>query len=147
MIFFAHEHIPIHYDDIKWWKIYRRNRLCFDEDVERAKFLFFNWWGAIELYRKMKPKYVATVIFEDLVMDPKKEIENLFDALKVSKDHLNYSLEALKIDSQQGIFGKRVSLETKDQSESLDKLDSLFNQFDVPFSSEGTLEQLKDLLK
>ena len=147
MTFFAHEHIPIHYDDIKWWKIYRKNRLCFDEDVERAKFLFFNWWGAIELYRKMKHKYVATVIFEDLVIDPKKEIENLFDALKISKEHLNCSLEALKIDSQQGMFGKRGSLATKDQSESLDKLDSLFKQFDVPFSSEGTLEQLKNLLQ
>ena len=148
IIFFPLErHIPIHYDDIKWWKIYRNNRLSFDEDVERAKFLFFNWWGAIEMYRKMKEKYLTTILFDDLIADPKKEIEYLFDVLSISREYLDHATEALKSDSQQGVFGKRGLGKIKDESEALGKLDAVFRQFDVPFSSDGSLEQLRELLK
>ena len=139
--------ICIDYGDIEWWKIYRKRKFSFDKDVERAKFLFHNWWGPIAMYRKMKKRYVATILYEDLVKEPKKVIKDLFDSLGISKEFLELSLEALKTDSQQGLFGKKGSSKTKDQSEALCKLDSIFKQFNVPFSSDGTLEQLKNLLK
>ena len=146
-IFFDDPLICIDYDDIEWWKIYRKRRFSFDKDIERAKFLFFNWWGPIEMYRKMKNKYVATILYEDLLKEPKNEIQQLFNSLGISNEFLDLSMEALKTNSQQGLFGKKGSSKTNDQTEALCKLDSIFKQFNVPFSSDGTLEQLKNLLK
>ena len=67
--------------------------------------------------------------------------------MSISREYLDHATEALKSDSQQGVFGNRGLGKIKDESEALGKLDAVFRQFDVPFSSDGSLEQLRELLK
>ena len=68
-----------------------------------------------------------------LVIDSKKEIDDLFDTMKLSDERLNNSFKAMKINSQKGMIEKRGPLERRDQTESLDELDSFLNDLMFPF--------------
>jgi len=142
-----YEHVPIHFDDIKWWKIYRSWKLCTDEDIEKAKFLFYNWWGSIELYHKTKETYLMTILYEDLSKNPKSVINELFKILDISVDHLENAMEALKLDSQQGMFGKRGSFLKDDGTNACMELNKIFQNLNIHISTDMSLEELRVLLK
>ena len=142
-----YEHVPIHFDDIKWWRIYRSWKLCTDEDIEKAKFLFYNWWGSIELYHKTKETYVMTILYEDLNNNPNSVVKELFKILGISFDHLENAMEALKLDSQQGMFGKRGSSPKYVGINVCMELNKIFQNLNIPISRDMSLEELRVLLK
>ena len=147
MCVYAQEHVPVHYDDIKWWKLYRSLSLTLNEDTETAKFLFFNWWGIIEMYQKRRSDYRMTILYEDLSRDPRPVIDELFKSLDISSKYLENAMKALEVDSQQGLLGKRGSRGKRDGTETCNELDKIFRQFDLPFSTDMTLEEFRTLVK
>ena len=146
MMLFAPEHVPIHYEDLKWWKIYRGLRLLSSADAETAKFLFFNWWGNIEMYLKNRNNYTMTILYEDLCDNSEKVIITLFQELQIPLDCLENAMKAFQVDSQQGLFGKRGGSGKRDGTETCRELDIMLKHYDVPVTTDITLEEFKNLL-
>ena len=65
------------------------------------------YYFQILYYQRHKEIYKHTILFEDVIQDPKKEIKRIFDLMKISHEHLPGALESLKEDSQRGTFGPR----------------------------------------
>lgn len=49
------------------------------------------------MYRKHKSKYLQTIIYEDIQEKPEREIQKLFDVLRIPSSHLPSVMEALKV--------------------------------------------------
>ena len=87
-----------------------------------------------------------TILYEDLSENPLKVLATVFKKLDITLSHLNKSMEALKVDSQQGIFGGLGLTRTHDDSRTMKELSNLFKRFKVPLSVEMDLEDLRDIL-
>ena len=58
-------------------------------------------------YQRHKDIYQHTILFEDVIADPEREIKKIFDLMDIGHEHVPGALESLKEDSQRGTFGPR----------------------------------------
>ena len=55
-------------------------------------------------FLKHRNIYIHTLLYEDLISNTKEELEKLFTRLDISTHLVSYAQEAMKYDSQGGIF-------------------------------------------
>ena len=74
-------------------------------------------------------------------------IIELFKELNISLDNVKVALEAFKIHSQNEMFGSaRLNKATLIKEGDYQKIDDLFDEFQIPIKLNTTLAQLSDLI-
>ena len=60
--------------------------------------------------------------------------------------YIDFQINAFKVDSQGGIFGLRGLGHKKDPIELYDATNTLFKRLDIPFGTDNTTEDLRQLI-
>jgi len=101
----------------------------------------------VKAYFLHKNEYKKVILYEKLCQNPTKELKEIFSLLKVDEKNVALALEALKQDSQNGIFGGIGSMRNKNIPRELwDKWDDLFIEHNLPLRRDISIEEFSDLL-
>jgi hypothetical protein len=95
-----------------------------------------------------KDLYGMVIFFEDLVADPEAECKRFFDFLGIGHEHVSNALDVLKVDSQQGTFGKWRKQKHLITDSEFDYLDSYLKSFDLDprISWHMSMETLREIV-
>ena len=85
------------------------------------------------------------VLYEDIQTDPKHICRKLLDVCEVPPEHIPDALEALKHDSQKGIFGRRGD-KPRIEHDVLRAADNLFEECGLSISSRTSAEDFKNFI-
>ncbi|TKR83082.1 hypothetical protein L596_016732 [Steinernema carpocapsae] len=87
-------------------------------------------------YEKNKDKYLTIIWHNDLIENPEKTIQDLFDKLKIPSDCVSAALKCMKYDSQDGTFLSRKVMSkikaTEPSAEEIDKLKLYSKHMGIP---------------
>ena len=95
------------------------------------------------MYLKNKESYALTIFYEELIENPEEIIRILLHNLNVSDEYLPKALEALNVDSQQGIFGKRGLNQIRDHKYVFKELDHLFKKYSISMFCDINFDEFK----
>ncbi len=103
-------------------------------------------------YFEHKDLYGYTVLYENLVADPRVEILKLFRTLGLSEDYVELGLKAMEGHSQEKVFGPLEAARKKDQekhgeilSKHLVMMDDWLADVDLPIRHDTTVEEFKHI--
>jgi hypothetical protein len=144
---FAWDHASIPYDEPIWWdrlRTYSSGRHSFTTLEEK---LIFGYAGEMSDYFKHKDDYHMVVLYEDILEDSEREAQRLFKLLGLDSQHIPHALEALKEDSQQGIFGARGDGNIVVLDSTHDKVDQLLKEYGIPIRLSMTVQEYKKVVE
>ena len=85
------------------------------------------------------------IFYEDIVDDPEAVCKRLFDVCKLNPDFIPLALEALKADSQRGLFvtrGKKPSVPKNDE----DCANAMFAECRLPITWEMSSQEFRKFI-
>ena len=89
--------------------------------------------------------YHLIVLYEDIKTDPNYICKKLLEVCEVPSEHISNALEALKYDSQKGIFGRRGDKPTI-RHDMLVVADNLFKECGLPINSRTSAKEFKNFI-
>ncbi len=140
--------ISVPYDDQVFQKMRRKMaKKNFITDVEYCQLAAFMTAGVYHIYFEYKNFFNRVVIYERLNDKPEVEMREIFRVLHLPINDLNLALEALKVDSQHGLFGPRGHEDIEDVAEWWEVVDATFSRVGVPIRSSMTLSEFEKVLQ
>ena len=133
------------FDNLDWWQAMRRDlsriKVSDPWPQQKALMVVYYFYAPILAFMANREQYCHLVLYEDLADNPTSVVKDLLNALDHPSEHLSYAIEALKKDSQAGMFGGRgSSRDQEDQREALEEVEKLFQRFNAPLSVNMTEE-------
>ncbi len=116
----------------------------------RAETFFglFTYSMTILAYFDNKNLFNRTILYENLTREPEEELKKVFNIFGVSLDHIPVALDALKKDSQNGIWGQRGGGHSYVlDPRYLSTFDEYMKEMDLPIRHGMTEEEFKELFK
>ena len=131
------------FDSLDWWQAMRRDlsriKVSDPWPQQKALMVVYYFYAPILAFLANREQYCHLVLYEDLADNPTSVVKDLLNALNHPAEHLSHAIEALKKDSQAGMFGGRGS-SREDQAEALEEVEKLFQRFNAPLSVNMTEE-------
>ena len=109
---------PYPYDDVKCQELKKKYidmNLMSPIPILTVRLMMFG--GSMTSFLQHKKLYVHSVIYEDLMNNTSKELENLFKMIDIPTEYVAYAMKALDFDAQRGTFGKRGTKKIFDESD------------------------------
>lgn len=106
--------------------------------------------GAVACYLTHKSVVKQTILYEDLVRDPRKEMETFFLTFGFPVEDLDDALKAMTKDSQNNMFkDNKAQASNKKASDILheEEIDKIFQECQVPLSCSMTFEEFSQLFQ
>ena len=89
--------------------------------------------------------YHLIVLYEDIQTDPNYICRKLLEVCGVPSEHIPNAMEALKHDSQKGVFGRRGD-KPRIEHDVLGAADNLFKECGLPINSRTSAKEFKDFI-
>ena len=78
--------------------------------------------------------------------DPAKHVKEVFDIMGLDVDEIPLAMEALKHDSQQGLFGKRGNDQVSLTDEDIEPIDRMFADVGLPIKCKMSFEEFRSVI-
>ena len=141
------DNLPIPHDDQflndlhTEWKL-RGKKFDFNDGVTRVA---LGYGAQISEFLRHREDYHLIVLYEDIQSDPNYICRKLLEVCEVPSEHIPNAMEALKHDSQKGIFGRRGD-KPNIKPDILVAADKMFREFGLPINSRTSAEEFKDFI-
>jgi len=107
-------------------------------------YLVHQYARMLRIYYDTKNIYQHLILYENLSENPQQELLELFKLMGIGEEHLPKALEALKQDSQNGLFGQRGAFRQIELPDEVnEQMDSIFRFYGLPFRKDMTVDQFK----
>ena len=145
-VHFFFDHFPVPYDDAYWEKIRIEWRNKRGQPENLMDMFTMNYIGEMACMMKFKDKYHHRMLYEDVMADPDGQVKKVFDVMDVDYKHVETAKEAFNFDSQRGKFGGR-GIDHIDIPDNVWKeVDALFLEYNMPFSIDMSMDDLRKIV-
>ena len=96
-------------------------------------------------YEKVRHAHEVCIFYDDLIENPRENVEKVFRAFDVDLKHVDSGLTAFKFDSQGGVTGGIGTGALTVSQQEFVEIDKIYKRLGLPINSQMTLQEMKKI--